>query len=398
MDRGPVPAAPPAPLLDSTLPPPGAKLPERQPEPVLSVPETPAWAAEADFEAESEPIPSLEFPDLEPDRPSPQGKYAAPTVTRQAAGDADRAFTETGPTVGPEVTPEPSLLIERFGSAADSEIPTIIEPAEEEAPEETFTIEADETEFSPEDFESEPGAAEAVFTSAASEPQEAIPPVFPAGTLEAPPVIQPPPVARPHAYEPASYVAEPLPKEEKTSPVIKVPPTEEEPPELEVEMDEDGLSSAPTPTLRAEPVWIAEPVPEPEPPRVPEPEYQKEPVLEPEPGEAPSVGAPPPAWDIFLEDGLFLSRSRAGLVMDIDGNVLASRGDLSANAVQTVAARLLPVLDAAGPDASHTTLKLGRFFATAVRLPGAQYIAGFVGEEPIKPEVVPALQREFEGY
>lgn len=109
----------------------------------------------------------------------------------------------------------------------------------------------------------------------------------------------------------------------------------------------------------------------------------------------PEEPALPPSWDPYLEDGLFLTRSRSALLIDVDGRVVASKGDLSANAVDTVAGRLFPAIQQTPPSAPFISLRLGRFFATAVRLTHRNLVVGFVSENPIREELVPLIQKEF---
>lgn len=105
--------------------------------------------------------------------------------------------------------------------------------------------------------------------------------------------------------------------------------------------------------------------------------------------------AGPASWDPYLEDGLFLTRSRSALLIDGEGRVVASKGDLSANAVDTVAGRLFPAIQQTPLSAPFISLRLGRFFATAVRLAQRSLIVGFVSENPIREELVPLIQKEF---
>jgi len=379
------PAAPPA----VPEPPPQTAAPLRSAKPAAFAPlETPSFEPEpppelsgrmpSQFEA---PRDVQEAPSFEPELSEETSPFEASSVLE----DLEPSPAER-PTSEAHYTPKPSAFQpEAFERPASQRVP--FEPIasharEEEAidlppGEEVMELQAEE--------ETGPEVPEPVFEL---EPQSALsprPPLPPAPQVARPLVVAPPPILTPEpepafseevteiSFETSFEDGQLSPEEELPPPDASLPLAEVMPPpglpgEMVFDVEDLGAEDVADAAV-IDVTEIAEVLPE-------------------EP-------AAPASWDPFLEDGLFLTRSRSALLIDADGRVVASKGDLSANAVDTVAGRLFPAIQQTPPSAPFISLRLGRFFATAVRLTNRNLVVGFVSENPIREELVPLIQKEF---
>jgi hypothetical protein len=149
-------------------------------------------------------------------------------------------------------------------------------------------------------------------------------------------------------------------------------------PPLESELDEPPL---PTP-----------------PAREPEPELELVADLESAMAEEPPPPPAPPSWTEILQDCLFLARAQGGLLINPQGQVVASSGEWPPPGVEAIAVRLVPAMDKALKDAPtrSVSVPLSGKHLTAWRVPveGGLLTVGFVADAPLKPEVRPSIDAE----
>ncbi len=109
------------------------------------------------------------------------------------------------------------------------------------------------------------------------------------------------------------------------------------------------------------------------------------------------------SWEVFLAWSLELCRARAGFVVDPQGFVVATRGNVPANQFEGLGAEIayaMEQLDRIDTD-SGSLLTIELQFATrrllAVRVAkeeGGSFVIGFVGARPLADEVRGALLRQ----
>ncbi len=108
--------------------------------------------------------------------------------------------------------------------------------------------------------------------------------------------------------------------------------------------------------------------------------------------------APAPSWADLLLDCLYLARASAALLIDGQGQVLASCGQWPPPGPETIGAKLVPAMDKALRTAPNRSVSvpIGALHLTAWRVEVAEstVTVGFVAEAPLKAEVRPAIDAE----
>jgi hypothetical protein len=112
----------------------------------------------------------------------------------------------------------------------------------------------------------------------------------------------------------------------------------------------------------------------------------------------PELEAAPPTWAELLQDCLYLARASGALLIDAQGEVVASCGDWPSPGVDHIAARLVPAMDKALKTAPtrSVSVPIGNLHLTAWRVNSSDstVTVGFVAEAPLKAEVRPAIDAE----
>lgn len=125
------------------------------------------------------------------------------------------------------------------------------------------------------------------------------------------------------------------------------------------------------------------------------------PDVEPEP-----EAAAPPTWAEILQDCLYLARASAALLIDGQGEVVATCGEWPSPGPEAIASRLVPAMDKAlrtaptrsvsVPLKTHQEGREVELHLTAWRVPVAETLmtVGFVADAALKADVRPAIDAE----
>jgi len=250
--------------------------------------------------------------------------------------------------------------------------------------------------------------------AAAAPPKPATPAPRPAAPPAPPPAPQPPPPARQmeeeeevgvladdEAEAPAPPPPPPPPKAVTrpatplAPPKLPPPPPEPEPgADIAIETDEEPEAEAelevPSGDVEVDFEAEARAAAEAAAAEIAEPEVEAVPEIE--------GDASPPTWAEILQDCLYLARATGALLIDGQGQVVASGGDWPAPGVESIAARLVPAMDKAlrtAPTRS-VSVPIGTQHLTAWRVPVGESLMtiGFVADAPLKAEVRPAIDAE----
>jgi hypothetical protein len=112
----------------------------------------------------------------------------------------------------------------------------------------------------------------------------------------------------------------------------------------------------------------------------------------------PELEAAAPTWAELLQDCLYLARASGALLIDAQGEVVASSGEWPSPGVDHIAARLVPAMDKALKTAPtrSVSVPIGNLHLTAWRVHSndSTVTVGFVAEAPLKAEVRPAIDAE----
>src|SRR5262249_61816559 len=102
----------------------------------------------------------------------------------------------------------------------------------------------------------------------------------------------------------------------------------------------------------------------------------------------PELEAATPTWADLLQDCLYLARASGALLIDAQGEVVASCGEWPSPGVEHIAARLVPAMDKALKQAPHRSVSvpIGNLHLTAWRghADGSTVTVGVVAAQPLK--------------